>query len=783
MHPWQWLAERDRGLSALRRATRTAIVMPLMFALGDKVIGDPGLATFAAFGSFAMLLLVDFGGPMRERLQAQASLAVVGAVFVCVGTLASRNPWLATAAMTVIGFCVLFAGVVSSVLAAASTSLLLAFILPVTLSGPPSEIPARLAGWGLASLASFVAVALLWPAPAREPLRGRAVEACRALSQRMQSDVDFVLGGRRPEDLQSHRDAAAAAAGAVAALQKTFLATPYRPTGLSSSTRTVVRLVDELNWLDAILQRSAASNASTAVDQATCDVRAAAAQVLGRGAELLRTGGDPAALRADRLRLGDALDAMEGDATVDLPINRKPVDAESDAPTQRRPVADVISSLDPSFRAQELSFAVSAIATNIDLTVAAEQRGWRDRLLGRQPGDLTGPFTAGWQRASAHLDRHSVWLHNSVRGAIGLGLAVLVADLSGVQHSFWVVLATLSVLRSNALSTGQNALRGLLGTVAGFIVGAAVLALIGTDTAALWLLLPIAILVAGLAPAVATFLIGQAAFTLVVVILFNIIVPVGWEVGLLRVEDIALGVGVSLVVGLLFWPRGAAAALGSALAAAYTDSADYLDAAVAFGMVRCDAGVRVGAIPVAPPPADLADRAAAASRRLDDTYRNYLAERGSKPVPLAAVTRLVTGVAALRLAGDAVLNLWQRDDGTAGGDRSAARREVLHTAAAVTGWYTELGESFTHDRVLPEPLPHDPDADQRLVDAVQHDLRGDDGKANATAVRMIWTGDHLDAARRLQALVAGPARVALLERDADPLPRLLSGHRRRQSGV
>jgi hypothetical protein len=27
-------------------------------------------------------------------------------------------------------------------------------------------------------------------------------------------------------------------------------------------------------------------------------------------------------------------------------------------------------------------------------------------------------------------------------------------------------------------------------------------------------------------------------------------------------------------------------------------------------------------------------------------------------------------------------------------------------------------------------------------------------------VRVLWTGDHLDAARRLQAMVAGPARAA-----------------------
>ena len=148
VHPLRWLGQRDRGLAALRRATRAAIIMPALFALGDKVIGNPQVATFAAFGSFAMLLLVDFGGPMTERLQAQAALAVAGGVFVCLATLASRTAWLAAVAMAVAGFGVIFAGVVSSVLAGAATALLLAFILPVSLAAPASAVPARLAGWG-----------------------------------------------------------------------------------------------------------------------------------------------------------------------------------------------------------------------------------------------------------------------------------------------------------------------------------------------------------------------------------------------------------------------------------------------------------------------------------------------------------------------------------------------------------------------------------------------------------------------------------------------------------
>src|SRR3954465_15591648 len=221
-----WLRERDPRFGALRRAGRAALVMPAMLALGDVVIGNPAVATFAAFGSFAMLLLVDFPGPMRARLQAQAALAVTGGVFVCVGTLASRSPALAAVAMALVAFGVLFSGVVSSVLAAAMTSLLLAFILPVSLPGPVSSIPDRLAGWGLASGAALLGIALLWPAPVRNPLRGAAVAACRAMGARL----------RAPED----EEAADRASGAVGSLHQLFFATPYRPTGLSTDARALI---------------------------------------------------------------------------------------------------------------------------------------------------------------------------------------------------------------------------------------------------------------------------------------------------------------------------------------------------------------------------------------------------------------------------------------------------------------------------------------------------------------------------------------------------------------
>ena len=753
---WQWLGRHDHNFAALRRAGRAAIIMPLMFALGDKVIGNADVATFAAFGSFAMLLLVDFSGPMRERVVAQAALVVAGSVLVCLGTLASRALWLAVASMVVVGFAVIFAGVVSSVLAGATTSLLLAFILPVTLSGPALSVPARLAGWGMAGGVSVIAVALLWPAPAQDALRAAAARACRALAARLRSEVRCLMSPDEASLALDHSRAVAAAEDAVMALHRGFLATPYRPTGLSTAARTVVRLVDELNWLNAIVIHSAPPPAGGTVVTAACAVKVAAAAVLERGADLLAaTGGEAGELNAAMAGLAAARRRMEQDAMTRLPARPLPPGSR---PAASGLVSERITALDPSFRAQELSFAVSQIAGNIDLTAAAERRSWPDQLLGRQPAGVSGALSAAGQRAAAHVDRHSVWLHNSVRGAAGLGLAVLVAHLTGAQHSFWVVLGTLSVLRSNALSTGQNIVRGMLGTVAGFVIGAALLAVIGTNTTLLWILLPFAILLAGVAPAAISFAAGQAGFTLTLVILFNIIQPAGWRVGLLRVEDIALGCAVSLVVGLLFWPRGARAAFRQALADAYTDSAGYLASAVGFGMLRCDSSQPSAAAPVGD-----AVRAAAASRRLDDTFRGYLAERGAKPARLADVTSLVTGVAGLRLAGDAVLDLWRRDDGTAAGDRAAARRELLERSELVRAWYVDFAGCLIDWHEPPEPLGPDQAADGRLVQAVRRDLLGEDGQASATAVRMIWTGDHLDAARRLQAALTARARAAASE--------------------
>jgi uncharacterized membrane protein YccC len=739
----RWLRARDPGLIAARRALRTAIVMPALFAFATQVLHDPVLATFVAFGGFAQMLLVSFSGTMQDRALNQFVLAVSGAALVCVGTLASRTTWSAVVAMAVVGFLVLFAGVVSSVLASAANGLLLAFILPVSMSAPAASIPPRVEGWLLAGGAALVANLVLWPAPASDPLRNRAIATFRLLAHRLRVGASYALGedGTTVED----RDRAAADASvAVATMLRDFYAAPNRPTALTTSARAVVRLVDELGWLATVLDAAPPDRASHLGNRGICAVKRSAASVLDVSADLLAGGNASlASLDATLAAMAATRTEMEAQTLVRLPLDPP---AESD---QMVRAGRVVDALGPTFRAQAVSFAVSAVAANVAVAVAADRRTWWQRLLGRQPAGAEGPLVAAQQRAVSHFDRHSVWLRNSVRGAVALAAAVLVAESTGVQHSFWVILGTLSVLRSNALSTGQTIAKGLEGTVIGLVIGSVLVIAIGTNETVLWVMLPIAVAFAGFAPTAISFAAGQAAFSISLLVLYNLIAPAGWRIGLVRLEDVALGCAVSLVVGFLFWPRGASAALRHALAEAYADSADYLRAAVeapASADNRADAvGSRA--------------RAAAAARRLDDAFRQLLNERGPRRLPLAEATRLVTGVAGVRLAADATLDLWERQDAGPADGAHAATAELADATRRVTDWYFGLAYALQAQRPVADPVPDELTADGRLVRAVRHDLQHDRGEPSREAVSVIWTADHLDGVRRLQQSIVGPARA------------------------
>lgn len=101
------------------------------------------------------------------------------------------------------------------------------------------------------------------------------------------------------------------------------------------------------------------------------------------------------------------------------------------------------AAVEPSFRARALSYAASEVGANALLVTgsAAPPSGWGPRPSPSAPSEVA-------RLLAEHTRLRSVWFRNSVRGSVGLTIAVYVAQTASLQHAFWVVLGTLSVLRS-----------------------------------------------------------------------------------------------------------------------------------------------------------------------------------------------------------------------------------------------------------------------------------------------------------------------------------------------
>jgi uncharacterized membrane protein YccC len=182
-------------------------------------------------------------------------------------------------------------------------------------------------------------------------------------------------------------------------------------------------------------------------------------------------------------------------------------------------------------------------------------------------GSAPEPSRRGvWSTFREELTPSSIWLRNSLRTGLGVAIAVFVARSLALPFAFWVVLGTLSVLRSNVSATDRSALLPLGGTALGVLIAVPFVGITGSVAWVWWVVLPLLVFLAAYTPAAVNFVVGQVAFSVLVVVLFNILAPTDWQIGLVRVEDAALGVGISAVVGLLLWPRGAQGQFRSALA-------------------------------------------------------------------------------------------------------------------------------------------------------------------------------------------------------------------------
>jgi uncharacterized membrane protein YccC len=671
------------SVPAAMRTARAVVVIPSLFALTYQGFGNLQMALFAAFGGFANLVVASFGGSRRDKAFAHLMLALIGSLGLIIGTAVNGIGWLAVLVTIPVTFGIFFLGVVSPNAASGTIAALFPFVLPVATAGTVSMIPDRLAGWWLASAVSTVAVLVFSPPSPGDRLRAAAAGSARALATTLDGAA---RGTATPADHQALQ-------AAKRELMSAFASTPYRPTGLATSDQALASVVQYLEWCTALVADATEGHPNLdRADPPDRDLFAATAAVLRQISGLLADRDGTAAL--------PDVDELERRREASIAYHQSTApDGDYDS---------VQAAARSSFHAQAISLAVRGLTADALIatrradpeTIAARRREW----YGAQPeGTDAERRVAALYGALGVLTRHasirSVWFLNSLRASVALAAAVLVADVSGVQHGFWVVLGTLSVLRTSASSTESTALRALGGTVIGFVVGALLLLGIGTSTPALWVALPIAIAVAAYAPGTLPFIFGQAAFTVVVVVLFNLLVPAGWKVGLLRIEDVTIGCAVSLVVGVLFWPRGAGSVVGDDLADAFRVGAAYLTESVQWAL---------GTRQVAP---DAGPAAVTAGIRLDEALRGFLAEQGAKHLSKSDLWMLVMATMRLRLTAYSLAGMQEPVHARQHHRRSLAyAKGVLTEATAELAAFYEriavlVGRPMAHEVVMPVSVP------------------------------------------------------------------------------
>jgi len=712
------------------RAIRAMVVACGLFALTSKVIGNAQMATFAAFGSFATLVLASFAGTWRDKLLAHLALALAGSVLLTIGTLVSSSTVVAAIVTVPVTFAVFFAGVTGPNAASGVTGALLAYVLPAASAGTVGIIPDRLIGWWMASVAGTAAVLLFSPRSAGGNQLGSSAST---LASKLADELDGALRGEAPED------GLGAALAAKRDLLAQFTATPYRPTGLAASEQALANSIELLEWCSALIG-DAIRERHDLSDAAPWDLKlvASSSSVLRDTASLLAGGSArPDIDELERCRAAVLARIDEPGAGEPGPHPSGPRPPEPGAPARLREAAQI------SFHANAIAVAVLGAAYETLIACRLADPEWLDARRRRwYAGSSAAARTV--QRVSSvataahtHASLRSVWFVNSIRGAVALAVAVAVADLSSVQHGFWVVLGTLSVLRTNAAGTGAIAVRALAGTAIGFVIGGVLVVAIGSDQTALWVAFPIAVLVAAYSPGTAPFAVGQAAFTVMVAVLFNLLVPVGWKVGVVRIEDVAIGCAVSVVIGTLFWPRGVAAVVGDDLADAFRTGASYLTQAMQWA-----SGARA-AVP------DTAVAAGNAGLRLDEALRGFLAERGTKHIPKQDLWRLVGGSLRLRLTAHAVAEM---PGDTTGLD--AARAVLERRTATLTDWYEQLAEQVGRpDHGAVSTLEPPSLSAAGVVDSSSGSYYG------------VWLCEHLDhLSEHLGELVGPAAEVAEIRR-------------------
>ena len=522
------LLRRDPGLAACRRALRVGVVATVVFMVCRYGFGSPVAATYAVFGAIGFGVLSQVVGAPRQRTRTLVGCLVAGTVLLAIGTLLAGSTIMASLGMLAVGVCVAFIAVGGPRLAGIANGLQLVYILPSFPPFAPDTLPARVLGFvfgvGLLALADRT----LWPPRPVGTYACRAATAARALG-----DLLAAIGARDAGALPARRAAAAHAADRLKLSD-----TPWegRPTGPSREDRGLAHLGAALRGVQGRVEALLSAGPHQVPVDAEATLAATAATLHRTAGALRGRGAVPAVADVDAERVAYTQRRLDSIAGL----------ADGDVAVAHARAAVVVG--------QALS-AARVVVQAAEIVVAP--RGTRSPAAAELSWWATAPpATLWWRRIRAHLSVRSVYLQNALRLGVGLALARLVAGGLDLSHGLWVLLATLTLMRTSVLSTRATLVPAIVGTTLGALLAAGLLAVAGPDTVVYAALFPLLCVVAVAAGQVLGTIAGQASFTVLVAVLFAQISPAGPALAGVRLLDVAVGAAVGIGVGAAVWPAG-----------------------------------------------------------------------------------------------------------------------------------------------------------------------------------------------------------------------------------
>jgi uncharacterized membrane protein YccC len=525
----------------LRAALATASVVALNNWLQWPPLREAALAAL-------FTCLCDPGGPIRRRLPAILSFAVLGTLVTVAYGVLREAPLIVVVPIACAGvFASAFARISGQAAQQVGNLLTVVQVLALTRTIGDVATAAELGGGFLGgSLWAAIVTLLIWRVYPFLPARRAVADAYRALAALAQ-DLRRIL---RREDAGEHvwdahargqrrrvREAIERARAAVLATLRT------RGPVSNRAAQTIVRLETADQIFVALVGLS---------------------DVLASGADAAARGAAEALLR----RLGPLLTliarGIETDAIERLPRLSETVDAIARS-----------GAASPLLRG-----AAEVLAERLRLAVGmAAPEGWQPGTAPDEP--VSEVFRRVVARIRANLDWQSEILRHALRAAAAAAPAFAITLHWPTSYGHWMTIMLVMTLQPYVAITFARALERIGGTLAGGLIAAGLATFCTTPLAMSAALFPLAVLAFALRPA--SFGLFMTAMTPLVVLLSELGTPgrSEFEIAAMRGLYALVGSGLAVLAVMLLWPAWEPGRVRRELAAAIAAHGAYVRAEIA----------------------------------------------------------------------------------------------------------------------------------------------------------------------------------------------------------